>query len=120
MNFNIGTLYDSAKDSYNKMNELTKQQIMKRCHIFEDYVKGCHNQYYMLLCRERNDYTLFNHTSKLILPMYNDIIDCLRHRGATIKDISLDIGGGVEFFVTIDSESFAYYFFPYDNGVIEC
>lgn len=125
MNVEIGNLYDSAKEVYTKMDALSDEDIENRYSLVYEYLLTTHNNYYMLLCRERNDYTLFHFTSGNEYQVFKDLIDCLDNRGA-IKDISIDAGGGIECFITPyvndieDKNSYAYYFFPYDAGVIVC
>ena len=46
------------------------------------------------------------------------MIESLQAQG-TIKDIS-EVDNGIEFWVTIDNNSYVYYLFNYDKGVIIC
>ena len=76
----------------------------------------------MLLCNERKDYTIFNlkqdnsfeEATKILLD------ECLVNRGQ-VKSIELtESGDAIEIWLSIDKESYCYYFFPYNTGVIEC
>ena len=82
----------------------------------------------MLLCNERKDYTLFNLNQYYLrkeedikaryVEVSKDIIDCMINRG-TLIDVELQEDGAYELWVKIEDECFAYYLFPYNNGVIE-
>lgn len=77
----------------------------------------------MLLCHEQRDYTLFNFIDykgeDTDIICADELIECLLNRGK-IKgiDITKD-NNAIEIWISIDKEAFAYYFFPYDSGVIE-
>jgi hypothetical protein len=77
----------------------------------------------MLLCHERRDYTLFRYTDnknkEKDIQTIEEMIECLLNRGQ-IKGIDITKDGiAIEIWISINGESFAYYFFPYDEGVIE-
>lgn len=96
--------------------EAAKQKI-------KDYVDNIpYGVYYMLLGREQNYYTIFKTKSAFdpsdYKPIEDEVIECLQAQG-TIKDIS-EVDNGVEFWVTIDNNSYVYYLFNYDKGVIIC
>ena len=123
-------LYDMAKIEAMQVSILTEEEIQKKKNIICDYISKNKNKYYMLLCNDRRDYTLFN-TEKVSfsITVANDIIECLLNRDFSILSIERDnAGGGIEIWVRGEApgptaelvmQAFAYYFFPYDNGVIE-
>ena len=121
---NLGTLYDFNKEAMKnekpldpiQFNTLTKD-------VATDMLANCDDDlhYWMLLCHERRDYTVFN------IIAYSDVKDIevelrptLSNRG-TIISIEKQPDGAWEIWVRdIETEeNFVYYFFPYDNGVIE-
>lgn len=84
------------------------------------------DEYFMLLCRERNDYTLLwmrpifyidqdveGPTSRAA----DEILETLMNRGCLV---ATEISGDEYFqlWVNIDGEVFLYMLFPYDSGVI--
>lgn len=124
------SLYDMAKIEAMHASMLTEEEVQIKKNLLCDYISKNKNKYYMLLCNERRDYTLFNleKVSSNIM-VANDIIECLVNRDFNILSIEKDIaGGGIEIWVRGEApgptaepvlQAFAYYFFPYDNGVIE-
>lgn len=117
------TVYD-----YNK-------NIMKQWPVIED-LQGVRDiltnylentpaeQYLMMLCREKNDYTLFNFYDQWDDTQFaNDIIECFDNRGVGIVNCEvIDNGVAVEIWVKQPGqmeEADLYYIFPADNMVIE-
>ena len=121
---NLGNLYDFNKELMKK--EKTIDPI-----IFNKQVKEIagdmffeasnHEHYWMLLCHDRRDFTLFN---IIAATEVNDIIEeikpTLTNRGQVVT-IDKQPNGAWEIWIRdIDTkENFAYYLFKYDNGVIE-
>ena len=122
--FDIGDVYSLNRklvQEYEK--DLTKEELDKKKDLFIEYIQ--HNnkcQYFLLLCNDKRDYTIFNylnHTGKNINEMADIFIECLTNRGK-VKGIDLtQREDAIEIWISIENEAFAYYFFPYDNGVIE-
>ena len=89
-----------------------------------DYVDDFpHAHYFMLLSNERKYYTLFSighatGTDFEYPTIENEVIECLESQGE-IQDIS-KVDGGIEFWITEDNNSYVYYLFNYDGGVIKC
>lgn len=79
------------------------------------------NRYWMLLCNERRDYTVFrfevDFDSKKFL---KDLQECLLNRGAVLS-IELTDEGNFEIWIRdeLTNENFVYYFFNYTEAVIE-
>ena len=121
---NLGNLYD-----FNK--ELMKQEKIIDPIIFNKQVKEIagdmfieasnDEHYWMLLCHDRRDFTLFN---IIAATEVNDIIEeikpTLTNRGQIIT-IDKQPNGAWEIWIRDieTAENFAYYLFKYDNGVIE-
>lgn len=123
---NLGTLYDFNKEAMKnekpldpiQFNALTKDvslDMLSKCIINDQH-------YWMLLCHERRDYTVFN-----IIACEEDVKDIevelrptLSNRG-TIISIGKQPDEVWEIWIRdIETEeNFVYYLFPYDNGVIE-
>ena len=57
---NLGTLYDINKNIV-KQNEIKLNEITlnSKKQIITDFIKKSNNSYFMLLCNERKDYTVF-------------------------------------------------------------
>ena len=85
----------------------------------KDRPKG---KYYMLLCNDRRDFTVFtllDGEDKSAKAAFEMVDECLIPRGV-IKDIDKTVDGyAIEIWLSIDDEIYCYYFFPYDNAIVE-
>ena len=114
------SLYDYAKQvivNEVPMDAFTLNRKVKE--ISDMMIKG---KYWMLLCRERNDYSIFatngNTNTKIIS---RELLPTLQNRGLVLV-IDKQPGDAYEIWIR-DSETkdnFAYYLFNYENGVIDC
>jgi hypothetical protein len=78
-------------------------------------------KYFMLLCKDRSDYTLFNMVDSNfdIQELKEALKDCFTNRG-DVYDIHYEKNtDAYEIWLKIEDEFYAYYLFPYDIGVIE-
>lgn len=117
------TLYDINKDLVQKNEkELTATELQIKTQEIETFINSQLYCYYMLLCHERRDYTIFeydkgikdmNSTSNLVDILINE---CLKNRGE-IRGIN-KIDGAIEIWLSINNEAFCYYLFPYDDAII--
>lgn len=126
----IGTLYDTNKMLVkDKLNELIAERLEEKWNLVYDYLKLKSKEvsYFMLLCKERSDYTIFNLSSDKVrisnqIEEATDILinECLKNRGE-IRGIDLTEDEAIEIWLYLEEENTAaaYYLFPYDNGVIE-
>ena len=121
----MGTLYDLNKNLV-KQNEieLTEAVLNSKKEIVKNFITKSSNHYYMLLCNEQKDYTVFNwkDTNDIegAMEISKILIDeCLKNRGEIRGiDITQD-KGAIEIWLLIDEEAYVYYFFPYDSAIIE-
>lgn len=121
---NLGTLYDFNKEAMKKeksldliqFNHLTKE-------IVEDMVDKLYfgEQYWMLLCHERRDYTLFNIIAVSDNTTIEEELRPTLHNRGLILSIEKQKDGAWEIWIRDPEteENFAYYLFQYDSGVIE-
>ena len=76
--------------------------------------------YFMLLCHDRRDYTLFRLVKdKSFIEASAILRECLENRGR-ILDIEPTNDNALEIWLLIEDEAFCYYLFPYDEAIIEC
>ena len=124
----IGNLYDINKSLIlQKKTRLNEGNLNSKKEIIKNFITDTHNFYYMLLCNERKDYTVFDFhvqggnvkNNGTQIKCANCLVDeCLKNRGI-ISDIDLTKDKqAIEIWMIIDEEAYVYYFFPYDNGVI--
>ena len=122
---NLGNLYDMNKIFIKDHEpELTEGNLNSKKQIIIDFIKKCNNNYYMLLCNERKDYTVFRwkdlNSALAPFEIANILVDeCLKNRGS-IRGIDLtQAKDAMEIWLVIDDDAYVYYFFPYDAAVIE-
>lgn len=125
--FALGTLYDLNKGLV-QQNEikLSEGVLNSKKEVIKNFLVKTNNNYYMLLSNERKDYTIFTmgsnddytyeDKSKKLVSILVD--ECLVNRGEIRGiDITKD-KGAIEIWMSIEGESYVYYFFPYDTAII--
>ena len=121
-NITLGTAYEINKNLVEKYEkELTLKELQNKKTEIINFIQETKGQYYMLLCNDKKDYTIFNILNKNnIEKMTNILVDeCLINRGI-IKGIDLTKDKcAIEIWLSIENEAFCYYFFKYDDAVIE-
>ena len=96
--------------------ETAKQKIV-------DFISNQQSKYFMLLSNERQYYTVFitgydTGTDFNYGKIEDEVIECLENRGI-LKDID-EVEGGIEFWLTEGDNSYVYYLFDYQGGIIKC
>lgn len=117
----MGTVYDINKTAMNHEKLMGGPAIDNKLNEVVEFIKS-KNEYFMMLCHERRDYTLFrliDFKEKNYKQIKKDIKECLTNRGKIIDIDWTPSHDAFEFWLKIDEESFCYYFFKYDEGVIE-
>lgn len=122
-NLEMGTVYDLNKQLVKQEKTLSPYKINneKKKEIAQFIEKN--DFYFMLLCHEQRDYTLFRISDakgyEESIKCAEELIETINNRGE-VKGIDLtENKDAIEIWILIDDESFCYYFFPYDNGVVE-
>ena len=125
----LGNLYDMNKQLMENEVAMSEEDRYAEKQKLQQWLEErFHPKYFMLLCHERRDYTLFNLNKKeamlepdlLILRVAaQDIVECLDNRGSLLS-MTLQEDGVWEFWIKDKYEGcFAYYFFPYGEAVLE-
>ncbi len=115
-------LYELNKTLYKSLPEITFNELQERKKKIADWIGESDNKYYMLLCRERSDYTVFVISYSGQVTIDKEVIDIVCSRGK-IKAIEIEENfpeRWVQFWIEDNKEIYMYAFFPYDSGVIEC
>ena len=122
---NLGTLYDFNKELMKKERVidpiLFNTQINKIAREMFVDAETKDEHYWMLLCHDRRDFTLFNIiASKEVDTIVEELKPTLVNRGEIIA-IDKQPNGAWEIWIReeFSAENFVYYLFKYDNGVIE-
>lgn len=117
--FNMSA-YDTNKTMMRQMPVLSSEEIDQSIRdIVIPFLSDKTLEYYMLLCRERNDYTIFSFSQTTYNEKFKkEFIETLENRGH-IQSIHLNDDSVIEIWIKILEESFVYYFFDYAAGVIK-
>ena len=97
-----------------------KKNIEKR--IKDEGADSC---YFMLLCREDNNYTIFNVRNYLdfnipIKTACDELTICLNNRGTVYSIENTEDNYAIEIWIKDNNKGMlCYYLFPYNEGVIE-
>jgi hypothetical protein len=125
-NVSLGTLYDLNKRAMLNEKPLSKAKIETIKSKLEDWFNMQLDEYAMLLCRERYDFTVFHlyETQNVNPPKVatEELISLLKNRGKilSIEKDSEKMNNAWEIWLNIDGEAFAYYLFNCDDWVIQC
>lgn len=126
----LGNLYDMNKQLMAKEEIMPKTEVTKAqdnlAQWFTEQI-DLHHQYFMLLCNELRDYTLFNLSSNgpnVITPdthtrAAEDVVECMTNRGDILAIECQEDGAWEIWMRRMNDECHAYYLFPYDDAVIE-
>ena len=116
------SLYEINKASMAQINPLDPIWFNKQCERAAKEIIENKSQYWMLLCRERYDITIFNLLSPTtnFQKLANEIKITLNNRGY-ILDFTKREDNNYEIWIRdkVTEENFVYYLFNYANGVIE-
>lgn len=121
---NMGTtLYDMNKQLIKQQKPMSTFAINEaKTNIVLPWLYDLFNDcyYYMLLCHDRRDYTIFNTHDASAEPknMVDILIECFENRDLNIYSIDKN-ASAIEIWAGTKEEVFCYYLFPYDEGVIE-
>lgn len=122
----MGTAYDINKQLVSKYEkEITQNDYDNLIDKFIEYIDNNIDKYYMLLCNEEKDYTIFHfpNDKKLIdteNKAFQELKECLFNRGSLYGfDITED-KKAIEIWLLKENGMHCYYFFGYGDAVIEC
>ena len=120
----MGNIYELNQSALSGFPPLNADDIRKGKKKLEKYFANSKAEYYMLLCRELYDYTLYTIDRK----HYNkskaafEVIETLLERGEIVEISQTEDKVAYELWVIYNEDKTAhvYYLFPYDNAVIHC
>ena len=119
----MGTLYQMNQGAVAATDKpLTAVEMKKALKEIKQFFLTKRDNYFMLLCREKYDFTLFNLKYKENFSLNNllqEFKECLTNRGEVVSIDLTEDKNAFEIWIKADDTSFVYYLFPYDLGVIE-
>lgn len=115
------TSYEINQQLISQLPALTENQIDEGKTKIYEFAKNNYNQYYMLLCRDLNYYTVLKRDPLNAAP--NDtleqvVIECAQYLG-NIKAIDAT-EGAIEIWTSTNEGTYVMYFFGYDGGIELC
>ena len=116
------TLYDMSCQVAAQAPPLGDEAIEECKEHLKKYITSHPAKYFMLLCNELRDYTIFNceYVIQALQQFPADVVECLQNRGDFIGWEATEDDVATELWLKIGNGSaHAYYLFPYDEGVIE-
>ena len=119
----MGTLYSMNKQLMKDKNPMSPLEIIPIRSKVEDWFNMAIDNYAMLLCHDRHDFTIFHlYESQNMNPpniAMKELFECLHNRGK-ILSIDKTEDNAWEIWLKIEDEPYCYYLFCYDDAVIEC
>ena len=124
----LGNLYEMNKQLMEQEPPITSTELqIAKEHLRTWLTEHFNQKYFMLLCHELRDYTLFNldktNSWKMAKPQAiyeaaEDIIECMINRGHLLIANQQE-DGTWELWIRNHEGCFAYYLFPYGEAVLE-
>ena len=116
--------YDINKQIIGQLQILDETALQEKKKLIRQYITEIDDEYYMLLCRDTNYYTIFHKTPvehKMADEIFEDVLidECLPAMG-DVKSIERTDDGAIEIWFQSVDEVFVAYLFPYGAGVVEC
>lgn len=114
----LGTVYDINKNLMKNEKKLSSPALANKLKKVQKFFAK-ENTYFMLLCHDAHDYTVFRLTNiKSAEKATEELKECLLNRGEVLS-IDEENNGAFEIWIKNNEEAFCYYLFPYDNAIIE-
>lgn len=115
----MGNLYDFNKNAMGQLKPLDPIEFNLKAKEVGNDIISANSKYWMLLCHERRDYTVF-HITGGIDSFVKEFCPTLLNRGKVVS-IDKQEDGNYEIWIrdSLTSENFAYYLFDYSFGIVE-
>lgn len=116
------TSYDLNKQLILSLGSIKDEELDKFKNIFSDYIEKNQDEYFMLLCKEQSYYTVFHYEPRNRVDSFTNILLEIINSVGEFYNYNIDKAtGGIEIWIKPEGkeEVFAYYFFPYDAGVVK-
>lgn len=115
-------LYEINQAVVSQLPEMSEEMVAEKKEMIRQYLDEVVDEYYMLLCRDLNYYTMFSLQADKELPAAElEIIECIRDLGSIISiEHSTETGKVIEIWFKCADGTFVAYLFPYGKGVVKC
>jgi hypothetical protein len=115
-------LYEINQAAVSQLPKMSEEMVAEKKEMIRQYLDEVADEYYMLLCRDLNYYTMFSLRADEGLPAAeSEIIECIRDLGSIISiERSTETGKVIEIWFKCADGTFVAYLFPYGKGVVKC
>lgn len=113
-------LIDLNKQIISQIEDYNEEDFANAMNIIDEYATIKPGEYYMLLCRDYNYYTLFKTGEETYPSFSNEVIECLKNIGPVKAFDITDDKEAIEIWVMVEDEPYVMYLFNYDQGVVKC
>lgn len=116
------SLYDINKQAVASLPPIDEEMIKEKEKLIADFLSEVHDDYYMLLCRDLNYYTMFaiQPLDKVLPDAEKEIIACIKDLGTPLSIERDPEAKLIEIWFKCIDGTFVAYLFPYGKGVVKC
>lgn len=116
------SLYEINQAAVSQLPKMNDETLAEKKQMIREYLDEVQDEYYMLLCRDLNYYTMFSLQGDGDLPTAeSEIIGCIQDMGSVISiERSAETGKVIEVWFKCADGTFVAYLFPYGKGVVKC
>lgn len=113
-------LYDFNKNIMIQMDPINEEELNKLMSSINEISE--YGMYYMLLCKDYNYYTIFHKNIPPIISTGSvaSMVIILCQELGSIVGWEKNSDNAIEIWINIDNESYCFYLFQYDAGIVEC
>lgn len=116
----LGTLYEINKEIMRQLPPLQGDDLDKQlASIGAWFSSDMNKRYYMLLCRERADYTIFQFNSENYNKAIKELVSILEERGTILKISYVHAQNAYEIWIKDMNEVYMFMLFDCDDFIIE-
>lgn len=115
-------MYDINKQIIAQLPAIDEENMIAvKRDVIRKYCDQMKAEYYMMLCRDINYYTMFKIDLKQADETIEDVlVECAECIGAVKSIDFIEDAQALELWMTNEEDTYVAYFFPYDQGVIVC
>jgi len=126
------SMYDLNKQIISQMEPISEKEKTEHfCEMFSTFRENTNDNYYMLLCRDINYYTLFHRNYGQDLERFSDVVEeIIDNQGTwiTANWANEETKNAIEYWIKVKQpteeepnkeEIYCFILFPYDIGVVE-
>lgn len=115
------SLYDLNKQLIEQLPDYSEENITAAITLIDDFIKEVNSEFYMLLNKDINYYTIFNVVDFVSEPICSEeIMACIKELGIIKSIDKTEDGQAIEIWIKQNDNISVMYLFDYAGGVIQC